>query len=396
MDFDNDKDLDLFIVSGGNEFAGKSKYMQPRLYLNDGNGLFTRYGSLPEIYLTGSCVSLNDFDKDGDIDLFLGARATPWKYGIPPDSYLLLNDGNGNFSDVTVALATELKQFGFIKSAVWADMDQDGWDDLVVAAEWKPISIFYNQKGKLILRGLKQLDNSIGWWNSLAAADFDEDGDIDLVAGNLGLNSKLKADSKHPIRMYVSDFDKNGSVEQIVTHEVNEIEYPFNTRDEMMKQMPSLKKKYLSYQKFANAEFKDFFSQQLIDNSLIYTATTLESVYIENLGQNSFNISPLPKQSQFSTVNTILVDDFNNDHHLDLLLGGNFFRSNIQIGRYDASYGNVLLGDGKGSFIALPNSKTGISWRGPVRKIVPIQIGKTSYDVVITNNDSIKFIKLRK
>lgn len=217
-----------------------------------------------------------------------------------------------------------------------------------------------------------------------------------MVAGNLGLNSKLKADSEHPIRMYVSDFDKNGSIEQILTHEVNGIEYPFNTRDELTKQIPSLKKKYLSYQKFANAEFKDLFSQQLIGNSLIYKATTLESVYVENLGQNRFDIRPLPKQAQFSTVNTILVDDFNNDHQLDLLLGGNFFRSNIQMGRYDASYGNVLLGNGKGSFVSLPNSKAGISWRGPVRKIAPIQIGKTRYDVVVTNNDSIKFIKLRQ
>lgn len=396
IDFDNDNDLDLFIVSGGNEFTGKSKYMMPRLYLNDGSGSFTKYGNLPEIYLTGSCISVNDFDKDGDIDLFLGARATPWKYGVPPDSYLLRNNGKGNFSDVTSSLAADLNQFGFVKSAIWADMNQDGRDDLVIAAEWKPISIFLNISEKLVLQKENNLQTAIGWWNVLAASDFDNDGDIDLIAGNLGLNSKLKADSIHPVRMYVNDFDKNGSIEQILTHEVNGVEFPFYTRDEMTKQIPSLKKKYLSYQKFADAEFSDYFPRPLIDNSLVYTATNFASVYIENLGENKFRLKNLPKQIQFSTVNSILVQDVNNDKNMDLILGGNFYRSNIQMGRYDASYGNVLLGNGKGSFIALPNSKTGISWRGPVRKIVPIQIGKTSYDVVITNNDSIKFIKLRK
>lgn len=396
IDFDNDNDLDLFVASGGNEFTGKSEYMMPRLYINDGEGSFSSYGNLPKVYLTGSSLAPNDFDKDGDVDVFLGARATPWKYGILPDSYLLLNDGHGNFSEAATLLPVELKQLGFIKSAIWADMNQDGWDDLVIAAEWRPISIFYNQQGKLVLQKAEHLDEAVGWWNTLASADFDNDGDIDLVAGNLGLNSKLKADSIHPVRMYVNDFDKNGSLEQIVTHEINGVEYPFYTRDEMTKQIPSLKKKYLSYQKFAAAEFKDYFPKQLIDNSLVYTATNFETVYIENLGQNNFRLKPLPKQTQFSTVNAILVEDVNNDHNLDLILGGNFFRSNIQMGRYDASYGNVLLGNGAGSFTCVPTSQTGISWRGPVRGIYPIKIGNTKYDVVITNNDSIKFSKIRQ
>ena len=394
FDFDKDEDLDLFVVSGGNEFSGKSKYMSPRLYLNDGQGIFNRYGQLPELYLTGSCVAVNDFDKDGDADIFLGARAVPGNYGIPPDSYILLNDGLGKFTNDTEQLAPELSKFGFVKAATWADLNNDGYEDLVVAAEWGPISVFENSSGRLTLTKAESLNNQAGWWNTIASGDFDNDGDVDMVAGNLGLNSKLKADFDNPVRMYVNDFDKNGTIEPILTHVVGGVEYPFYTRDEMTKQLPSLKKKYLSYEKFAKAEFKDFFPKETIRNSQKYSTTMFESVYIENLGNFVLKYKSLPKQIQFSTANAFEIRDFNNDNNLDVLVGGNFFRSNIQMGRYDANFGELLLGDGRGKFKCTPRSALGISLRGQISKILPVSIGKTKYELVIVNDDSVKLLKI--
>ena len=394
FDFDKNDDLDLFVVSGGNEFSGKSKYMSPRLYLNDGQGIFNRYGQLPELYLTGSCLAVNDFDKDGDADIFLGARAVPGNYGIPPDSYILLNDGLGKFTNATEQLAPELSKFGFVKAATWVDLNNDGYEDLVVAAEWGPISVFANSRGRLTLIKAESLNNQAGWWNTIASGDFDNDGDVDMVAGNLGLNSKLKADFDNPVRMYVNDFDKNGTIEPIMTHVVGGVEYPFYTRDEMTKQLPSLKKKYLSYEKFAKAEFKDFFPKETIRNSQKYSATMFESAYIENLGNFVFKYKSLPKQIQFSTANTFEIGDFNNDHNLDILVGGNFFRSNIQMGRYDANFGELLLGDGRGNFECVGRSTVGISLRGQISRILPISIGKNRYELVIVNDDSVKLLKI--
>jgi enediyne biosynthesis protein E4 len=396
FDFDKDEDLDLFVVSGGNEFSGKSKYMSPRLYLNDGQGIFNRYGHLPELYLTGSCVAVNDFDKDGDADIFLGARAIPGNYGIAPDSYILVNDGLGKFSDATDQVAPELRKFGFVNGATWADLDNDGYVELLVAAEWRPISILANSKGRLTLTKSESLKNHVGWWSTIASEDFDNDGDVDMVAGNLGLNSKLKADFDSPVRMYVNDFDKNGTVEPILTHVIDGIEYPFYTRDEMTKQLPSLKKKYLSYEKFTKAKFKEFFPEETIRSSQKYSASIFESVYIENLGNFNFRFKALPKQIQFSTANAFQVSDFNNDHNLDILVGGNFFRSNIQMGRYDANYGELLLGDGGGNFKCLPRSTLGISLRGQISKILPVSIGKTRYELMVVNDDSVKLLKINQ
>lgn len=396
VDVDNDKDLDLLVGSGGNEFYGKSKYMRPRLYLNDGQGQYNSSENLPEVYLTGSCVRVNDFDQDGDMDIFLGARAIPWKYGIPPSSYVLLNDGKGKFTDESKQVAPELTEFGFIKDATWADIDHDGDTDLIVVAEWKPVSIFYNNAGKLGLQQNKGLEASRGWWNTIATADFDKDGDLDMIAGNLGLNSKLKASAESPVRMYVNDFDKNDSIEQILTHVVNGVEYPFNTRDEMTKQIPSLKKKYLSYQKFSQAKFNDFFSKEIIQSSKLFEANVFESVYIENKGNGSFEVKPLPKVTQMSTVNAFLVEDFTGDGNLDILVGGNFFRSNIQMGRYDASYGQLLVGDGKGNFKSLPSFESGFSVRGEIRNILPVKVRDQVRYMVVRNNDSVKFLTLNK
>jgi hypothetical protein len=398
FDADGDKDNDLLVVSGGNEYSGQSGYRAPRLYLNDGKGNLSASSGLPKVFSTGSCVALNDIDNDGDIDVFLGSRAIPWRYGIKPDSYILLNDGKGNFTDATANIAPALKDFGFVKNARWADMDGDKVKDLVIAAEWSPITILYNIKGKLESKSIEGsgLENTNGWWNVIEPVDIDKDGDIDLIAGNMGLNSKLRASIKEPVKLFVSDFDKNDSTDQLLTHFVHGKEYIFHTRDEMTKQMPYLKKKYLSYHKFAEATFQDMFSEEQLKDATQYTAYNFESSVIENLGNGKFDVRPLPNAAQFSTINTILTDDFDKDGNTDLLVAGNFYPINIQMGRNDASYGLFLRGNGKGEFSAVPTFKSGFSVEGETRALRKVTIQGKTYYLAARNNDTVKLFTLKK
>jgi hypothetical protein len=221
------------------------------------------------------------------------------------------------------------------------------------------------------------------------AADFDNDGDADLIAGNLGLNSRLHASEQEPVKMFVADFDKNDSTDQVLTHFIHGKEYPFHTRDEMTKQMPFLKKRYLSYHKFAEATVHDMFSDEVLNASQKYTTYTFESSYIENLGQGKFKIRPLPKAAQFSTVNAILVNDFNNDKNLDIVIAGNFYPINIQMGRNDASCGLLLAGDGKGNFHAVPTIQSGFSVKGETRALRTITVNGKEFYLAIRNNDTI-------
>ena len=391
FDADNDSDPDLFVVSGGNEFSGTSKYRQPRLYLNDGKGNFARSSGIPEVYLAGSCIAVNDLDGDGDLDVFLGARTTTWRYGISPDSFILINDGKGNFEDATLAIAPELLAFGFVKSATWTDIDNDQDDDLVIAAEWSPITVFLNDAGNLKLLQAKDsgLEKTNGWWNVIRAIDYDQDGDMDLIAGNLGLNSKLKSTFDEPVKMFVGDFDKNDSTDQILTHFVDGKEYPFHTRDEITKQLPYLKKRFLSYQKFAATDLHGIFDEALLKNAIQYSAYTFETSVIENLGNLRFRMKPLPKAAQFSTVNAILAEDFDHDGNTDIILAGNFYPVNIQMGRYDASFGVYLKGNGHGGFRALTPVESGISIKHQTRAFRKIKIGETDYFLAIRNNNKV-------
>lgn len=395
FDADGDGDQDLVVVSGGNEFARRSPNRIPRLYLNDGKGNFSRSAGMPEIYLTGSCVRIADMDADGDPDMFLGARSIPWQYGIRPDSYILRNDGKGTFSDVTHTIAPALQKFGFVKDAIWADLNNDHLQDLVLAAEWSPITVLMNHKGRLTPLGEGSgLEKSNGWWNVVRAADFDNDGDPDLVAGNLGLNSKLKTSPEAPVRMYAADMDKNDSIDQILTHFIKGKEYPFHTRDEMTKQMPSLKKKYLSYSKFASATLRDMFSDEQLNKAEQYAAYTFQSSLIENLGGGKFSVKPLPKAAQFSTVNAIVADDIDGDGNADLLLAGNFYPINIQMGRNDASYGLFMKGNGRGHFTAVPAVQSGFSVTGEVRSFRRILADNKPHYLAIRNNNTIEAFKI--
>jgi hypothetical protein len=392
FDADNDKDPDLFVVSGGNEFSGQSEYMNSRLYLNNGKGVFTRSSGFPQIFNTGSCVAVNDIDRDGDLDIFLGSRATAWRYGIKPDSYVLLNDGSGKFSNVTDLVAPELKKFGFVKNASWVDLDGDHVEELMIAAEWSPISIFKNVDGKLQLlpAGEAGLENTEGWWSIITPVDIDGDGDLDLVAGNMGLNSKLHASLDRPVRLYAGDFDQNDSTDQVLTYFIGDNEYPFNTRDEMTKQMPSLKKKYLSYKKFAATTFHEMFSDDALAGKEQHVANTFETCLVENLGNLKFKMKKLPLAAQFSSVNAIITGDVNGDNSPDLLMAGNNYPINIQMGRNDASYGLLLLGNGKGGFTSTPAVQSGFNVQGEVRKLLKLNVGGTIHFVAIRNNDSVQ------
>jgi enediyne biosynthesis protein E4 len=363
------------------------------LYLNNGKGSFTRSTSFPQIFTTGSCVAINDIEGDGDIDLFLGTRTVPWRYGIKPDSYILLNDGSGKFSDATAEVAPQLRKFGFVKSASWIDLNNDHIKELVIAAEWSPICIFRNVNGKLqrVPESETGLSGTEGWWNIITPIDIDGDGDVDLAAGNMGLNSKLRASAERPVKLYVADFDQNDSTDQLLTHFVGEKEYPFHTRDELTKQMPYLKKKYLSYNKFAATTFSEMFSQEVLTAAKTYTANTFETCLVENLGGFKFKIKKLPVTAQFSSVNAILAGDMSGDGKEDLLLAGNYYPINIQMGRNDASYGLCLQGDGKGNFKPLTAVESGFSVTGEVRKLLKMNIAGKIHFLAVRNNDSVQW-----
>lgn len=398
FDADQDNDIDLLVVSGGNEFSGRSPYRNPRLYLNDGKGSFTRSGQFKDIFMNGSTVALSDYDRDGDIDVFLGARSIPFNYGKLPDSYLLQNDGKGNFSDVTNTAAPALRRMAFVKHAVWCDVDGDKDDDLVVAAEWSPFIILYNDDAKLRPMALEGsgLEQSNGWWNVVSPFDADNDGDLDFMLGNMGLNSKLHASIKEPVRMYVADFDKNDSIDQVVTHYLRGKEYVMHTRDEIMKQMPSLKKRFLSYTSFAQASLTDLFSKQDLERSEQFVAYTFASSFVENLGNGTFLIKPLPLAAQFSSVNALLATDFNHDNRQDIISAGNFYLNNIQLGRYDASYGQALAGLEGNTFTPVPSATSGLSVRGQTRKLRQIVVGGKVYYLAIRNNDTVQAFSLKR
>lgn len=391
FDADGDGDHDLFLVAGGNEYYGRSQFRRMQLHLNDGKGNFTPSNRLPEIFTTSSCVKLVDIDGDGDLDAFIGGRAEPWTYGKKADSFILINQGD-KFTDETARIAPVLKEFGFVTDARWADIDNDKDPDLIIAAEWRSITILVNTAGKFDLLPVDEsgLANTNGWWQTVEVADLDDDGDPDFLFGNIGLNSRLTASQKHPVKMYVADFDKNDSLDQVLTHWMADKEYPFHTRDELTKQMPFLKKRYLSYQKFSEASISDMFTDAQLSDAEQFEAVTFASVWVENLGNKKFSVHQLPGAAQMSAVRSFLVKDFDGDGVSDVLLAGNLYRINIQLGRYDASYGLLLKGRKNGRFLPVPAATSGFSVKGEVRALKEFNIGGKVYYLAIRNNDTIE------
>ncbi|MGJ8738040.1 VCBS repeat-containing protein [Zobellia laminariae] len=387
--------LDLIVGSGSNQEIKPDPKSLTRLYINDGRGNFTKQGNFPEIYTTVSDLAIADFDKDGDSDIFISSRSVPGKYGSSPDSYLLKNDGKGNFT-IDASSQKLFEKCGMVTSAKWADLNGDDWQDLVLVGEWMPIKIYYNSNGSLSQADPKanSLQLSNGWWNTVTYGDFDNDGDIDLVAGNLGLNSKLRATEKEPVQMYYADFDKNGWPEGVTTHFIKGKEHVFSSKSLLEKQMVYLRKKFSTYSAFAQADFKDIFTPEELKNAKILKAYEFRSCFIENLGNKKFKLTPLPSVAQFSTVNAIHKLDFDQDGKLDLLLGENFYDANTELGRYDAGYGTLLRNMGGGNFKETPITQSGFMLDKQTRHIKTLSNKKYGKLFVISNNnDSLQFYR---
>lgn len=390
FDADADGDLDLYVASGGSTYDAGSANYQDRLYLNDGKGNFTKapQGTLPEIRASGSCVTAFDYDQDGDLDLFVGGLVVPGAYPTAPLTCLLRNDG-GKFTEVCAQVAPGLNQIGMIRDLFWADLDGDGKEELLAVGEWLPVTVFVNKGGKLENAtekfGLKQTN---GWWNCIRAADFDGDGDLDLVVGNLGLNSRLRASDKEPLLLFSKDFDGNGSLDPVLAYYNGGKLYPLPLRDMMIKQMPVLKKKFVRHGAYGKATLEEVFSKSELESAQRFEARTFTTTYFENQG-GRFVAKPLPKEAQVAPVNHVIIEDFNGNGHLDILLAGNSYSPDVETGRYDASNGLLLTGDGKGNFAPVPARHSGFAATRAARYMATVKLanGKSLY--LVANNDDV-------
>ncbi len=389
FDADGDSDLDIYVVSGGNEYSKTAPALIDRLYINSGRGDFTQsVDALPRIRSSGSCVVPGDFDSDGDLDLFVGSRSIPWKYGLSPTSYLLENDGKGHFSIVTEEYAPELKNVGMVTDAEWFDYDNDKDLDLVVVGEWMPVSLFKNTGDSLInVTGKVGLEKTNGWWNCVTVDDLNGDGYVDLIAGNLGKNSKIRVSQSEPVTIYISDFDKNGLIEQILCYYKLGKSYPLPLRPDLMKQLPYLKKKFPTHAAYAGKQITDIFSAEQLNEAVVKTAGTFATTVFYGNEEGIFRIQPLPTEAQFSPVYAILARDFNADGAKDLLLAGNFYGLDVQLGRYDASYGTLLIGNSTGSFTSVSIQNSGLSLTGQVRDMISLRYRNKQEVIIFAKND---------
>ena len=388
FDADGDKDPDLFVVSGGNVFKVGSPELQCRLYLNDSKGNFIlKQNAVPNVFVNASCVKAADIDGDGDMDVFVGARVIPGRYPETPASYLLINDGKGNFLDKIAALAPGLQNVGMVTDAVWADLNNDKQPDLIAVGEWMPIKVFINQKGVLTDESATYFNAPTnGWWNRIYATDFDKDGDLDFIVGNRGLNTQIKVSKDQPCTMLYKDFDNNGSIDGIMCYFIQGKSYPALSRDELLEQLPVLRKRYNDYASYSNATINDIFSDAELANAKKLTADNMATCYIENKGNGKFDVRPLPVQAQFSPVYAIASADVNKDGNPDLLLGGNFEKTRVSIGKIDANHGMLFLGDGKGNFKYIPQTESGFAVKGDVRDIQILKIKEKSVVLFSASN----------
>ncbi len=393
FDADNDKDLDMYVVSGSYELPPGNEICQDRLYLNNSKGKFTRApaNALPAETTNGSCVRAADFDGDGDLDLFVGGRVVSGAYPTAPQSFILKND-KGVFTDVTEQYCPALKNIGMVTDALWSDFDKDGKVDLVVAGEWMPITFLKNKNGQF--KNLKaEIQNlqSAGWFNSLVAGDFDNDGDVDYVAGNLGLNSNYKATPKAPMTIFAKDLDENGSLDAMVFCYLKAADssmqpFPMHTKEDLAAQLLSIRKRYPTYQSFGSATMDDLWKPADRKDALQLQATNMQTSYIENKGNSQFIISALPTEAQTAPVYAMLSEDIDRDGNLDILLVGNDYGMEPYSGRHDAFNGLCLKGDGKGNFTALTVAQTGFFVKGDAKGLATIHTAKNENLLLVTQN----------
>jgi len=371
IDVDNDGDLDLYTVSGGNEFKPGLSLLQDRLYINDGKGAFRKdENALPEMLTSGSVIVPNDIDGDGDLDLFVGGRTVPGQYPLPADSYLLENN-DGKFVDITESTAPQLSALGMVTAAVWTDYDGDTDMDLIITGEWMPITIFQNDNGVFnkIENPNNGLEYSAGWWWSINSFDFDRDGDEDLVAGNMGKNFKYKATIEEPFEIYLYDFDDNGTSDIVLGYYNEGLLYPVKGRNYSSKQIPDLKDKIPTYNEFAASTLEDVYGEENLKRAFNYKAYIFESCYIENLGNGNFRMIPFDNYAQMSNLNTILVKDVDHDGYEDLIMAGNFYPVEVEAIRNDAGIGIYLKGNGTGNFKSYSSYESGLYVDGDVKDL---------------------------
>jgi hypothetical protein len=397
FDADGDNDLDLYAVSGSVEFQPPSKYYQDRLYKNDGKGNFALdITALPSISASGSCVRAADFDGDNDLDLFVGGRVVPGSYPMAAESYLLKNEG-GKFINVTSSVCPDLINLGMVTDALFTDYDNDGNVDLMAVGEFMSVTLFKNSAGKFTKVSNTGLEEFSGWWNSIVGGDFDNDGDIDYVAGNLGLNNSYQANKEFPLCVYANDFDKNGSVDAILACYIKESLkndekklYPVHFWDEINSQSPRFRQQFNRYKHYGKAPLNGLLTPDEVKDAYKLQANHFESSYIENLGGGKFKLTALPQLVQVSPVNGMITDDINADGNLDVIMVGNDFGNEVFFGRYDAFTGLVLLGNGKGSFTVMPSSRSGFLVTGDAKSLARLSSVKGDVYIATQNRDSLK------
>ena len=398
FDADNDQDNDIYIVSGGNEFEFDSPLLQDRVYVNDGKGNFTKSETaLPNMITSGSRVHSFDYDKDGDLDLFVGGRLIPGNYPLPANSYILENisvQGIPKFLDVTQKIAPSLNELGMVTDATWTDYDNDGWTDLIIVGEWMPITVLKNNKG--IFDNLTDdlnLSDTVGWWFSIKEGDFDQDGDLDFIVGNLGENFKYKASNEETFDIYFNDFDNNKTNDIVLSYYNEGQEFPLRGRECSSQQMPAIKKKFEDYASFSTATLADVYTEEYLENSLHYQVKSFASIYLENQG-HTFVKHELPIEAQISSINKIVVDDYDNDSNLDLVVVGNLYSSEVETPRNDASNGLLLKGNGNGEFKAIRALESGLFAPGDVKDMAKITVNGKEHLLLSKNSDYLQLIKI--
>ena len=388
VDVNQDKHPDLVLASGGNEYYNDDVHLKPLLYLNDGSGrLASKKDAFGDVYDTQSRVISTDFNGDGYPDLFIAGRVVPWQYGKAPRSYLLQNDGTGKFTDVTAVWSKELLAPGMVTDAQWMDLDGDRKDDLVICYNWGGIDAFMRKGGSFVRQRITTLK---GWWQKMLITDLDNDGDSDIIAGNFGLNSRLKASKEAPVRMYVNDFDDNGRIEQIISYHVGGMEIPFASKILLEKSLPAMKKKFLYAEDFSKADMTDLFGGSKLGQAMLQTANTFESMIFINEGNLLFTAKPLPLEAQLGTVRSLDILPSDGSSLPDIMIWGNFHANNVENGRQDALRGMLLLNRGDGVFRSAPIR--GVDLKGQVPHVKSIHVAGMRAFVVTQNNDSLKLI----